>query len=565
MSDTNHEETADQSPEIKPESPAPAHDAEEFVSIAPNFESASQDETESNAAASVDPRDEMIRKLQEEIADLKLKTQLAPGEGNQTPDGLRRQYETKLKDVMDKAREHARKLAQDRDEQRKLNEEKEAKLSQYKQLMAAANTQLEERDSTIRDLEKAEAHQKQIVEKLTNQMKSMENHYTKPPTGPIEASLSVSDQSGMEWLLVGERWWARRLINGQASVKHSLSMSQIRELEAEITRLKTAVDSSTNELLEYKRKVEKVLKEKSELSVSLKSPDAEAGVESARKILKLEAEISQQQTTIEGLRKQISSLQSSERNLLSQVSAAKAELSRLVDPVNKMEAQIVELRSEKKVLNEKLAVARSTISELTSELDSTRLANAVQQNLKPATAADNSVQPNSILKLDVHSVAVQTDLLPAILRSDHVPQTNTPKPEAVQTPSRTELVNQQHDAVALPLRQQIKDLIIELESEKHEHSMTIAQLQVVKEELRKLEAQRKLGSDLTDPVKVEYMRNVARRFIALAPHTGSDEFEQLVPVILNFFGLEGDEAIALMKERRKRVQESSNLTFPKLW
>ena len=96
--------------------------------------------------------------------------------------------------------------------------------------------------------------------------------------------------------------------------------------------------------------------------------------------------------------------------------------------------------------------------------------------------------------------------------------------------------------------------------------MTISQLSVVKEELRKVEAEKKLGSDLTDPVKVEYMRNVARRFIAIAPQNSSDEFEQLIPVILNFFGLEGDEAISLMKDRRRRISGStSSSNFPKLW
>jgi hypothetical protein len=546
----------------------PYHSAGDFVSIPPEDEAASQNTVSAASLPTIDPKDELIQKLRDELAELKSRPHLPGNEGSETPDGLRRQYESKLKDVMEKAREHAKKLAQDRDEQRKLNEEKEAKLSQYKQLMSAANAQLEERDSTIRELEKAEAAQKQEVEKLNQQMKSMETHFTKPPPGPIEASLNVVDSSGLEWILVGDRWWARSLVSGQVTVKQALSVSQLRELESDMTKLKLAASQSSEELTEYKRKVEKVLREKSSSSSSSRQADPEAGVETARKILKLESEIAQHQSTIQAMKKQVTSLQSSEKNLVSQVSSAKAELSRLVDPVNKMESQIVELKSDKKVLSEKLAAARGTISELTLEQETARLATAVQQNLKVSPvvvqASETTPVPTSAVKEGI-SISVQTELLPAILRSDHTPQASTPMPEMIQPPSRPELVNPQHDAVAFPLRQQIKDLIIELEDEKHEHTMTITQLNVVKEELRKLEAQKKLGTDLTDPVKVEYMRNVARRFIASAPNSGSDEFEQLIPVILNFFGLEGDEAVRLMKERRKRLEQGGHLSFPKLW
>jgi hypothetical protein len=94
--------------------------------------------------------------------------------------------------------------------------------------------------------------------------------------------------------------------------------------------------------------------------------------------------------------------------------------------------------------------------------------------------------------------------------------------------------------------------MFDLETEREDHLKTVERLNQVREELCNREAEKKLSADLTDSVKVEYMRNVARRFVQLAPWVqGSDEFEQLVPVILNFFGLDGPEAIRLMKERRK--------------
>ena len=513
-------------------------------------------------------KDNIISRLMEEISELRRHSSGALQQsGSESMEGLKKQYDSKLKDVMEKARDHAKKIATERDELRRVNDEKDAKLLQQKQLIAAANVELEENEGRVRELDRSLVIEKQAVEKLQQQMHSMENHYTKPPLGQLEASLSVLDTSGTEWLLVEDRWWKRSaLLNSIVSVKASLSSKELGSLQNQISQLNGALGKSRRDLDQYKKKVDQVLREKSGTPAPV---DSDSGLETTKRVMKLEEELNHHISTISSLKKQIVVLQGHEKNLLAQLASVNAENSRLGEPADKMEARLSSLQSENRMLTDKLIVARATIAELTRDLEESRSVVAVQPNAPLVTEVADSqaheAEPDSQIQLI--SISTQTDLLPAILRSDpSVSVSANARASPSQAPTRPDSVNAQHDAVAIPLRQQIRDLILELESEKHEHGMTISQLSVVKEELRKVEAEKKLGSDLTDPVKVEYMRNVARRFIAIAPQNSSDEFEQLIPVILNFFGLEGDEAISLMKERRRRISGStSSSNFPKLW
>ena len=513
-------------------------------------------------------KDNIISRLMEEISELRRHSSGALQQsGSESMEGLKKQYDSKLKDVMEKARDHAKKIATERDELRRVNDEKDAKLLQQKQLIAAANVELEENEGRVRELDRSLVIEKQAVEKLQQQMHSMENHYTKPPLGQLEASLSVLDTSGTEWLLVEDRWWKRSaLLNSIVSVKASLSSKELGSLQNQISQLNGALGKSRRDLDQYKKKVDQVLREKSGTPAPV---DSDSGLETTKRVMKLEEELNHHISTISSLKKQIVVLQGHEKNLLAQLASVNAENSRLGEPADKMEARLSSLQSENRMLTDKLIVARATIAELTRDLEESRSVVAVQPNAPLVTEVADSqaheAEPDSQIQLI--SISTQTDLLPAILRSDpSVSVSANARASPSQAPTRPDSVNAQHDAVAIPLRQQIRDLILELESEKHEHGMTISQLSVVKEELRKVEAEKKLGSDLTDPVKVEYMRNVARRFIAIAPQSSSDEFEQLIPVILNFFGLEGDEAISLMKERRRRISGStSSSNFPKLW
>ena len=510
------------------------------------------------SAEGSDPRDAEMRRLREELASLRL--QRSPS----TPpdiEALKKQYEGKLKDVMEKARDHAKKLASERDELKKQVEEREGKVANFKQLMAAASSDMNSKDARILELEEEARSSSSRVKKLEDQMTAMEAHYTKPPTGKLIATLSVRDATGTEWILVQDRWWKRVQLGDDLSVQAKLDSDQLRAHQREVDGLQKQLEGAHKEFQDYKKKVEVVLQGR---SVSSTPVESEEGLKSVKKIMKLEAEAVQNMKTITELRGQVSELQSSEKSLVAQVASAKQEIARLVEPVNALEQQISTLRADKKTLSEKLHQARDKIAELSRKVEDARIASVVlaEQRSASETALSSETVESVPFRPDVATTGTQTDFAPTILFQES-PQPTPVSPQ--QPPSRPELVNAQHDSVAMPLRQQIRELILELEAEKHEHAMTAEQLSVVKEELRKIEAEKKLGADLNDPVKVEYMRNVARKFIALAP-TADDEFEQLIPVILTFFGLEGHEAVALLKERKRRLQSSSSsIQFPKLW
>ena len=137
--------------------------------------------------------------------------------------------------------------------------------------------------------------------------------------------------------------------------------------------------------------------------------------------------------------------------------------------------------------------------------------------------------------------------------------------------------NSYHDSVVLPLRAQIRSLIEDLDAEKHLHDLTKLQLVAVKEALRRVESDTKFASDLTDPTKIEYMRNVGRKFFTLVPLEVSEEMEQMLPVMLSLFQISPEDIGKMIGDRKKkrtehaqsstssRLVNSFSSSIPKLW
>ena len=462
-----------------------------------------------------------------------------------TSEGMKKQYEAKLKDVMEKARDHAKKIANERDEFRRQCDEKESKLNQFKQLMNRATGELELKERRIRELEEDVVNSASKVEKVEEQMKAVESHYTDPPKGPVESVLSVGDANGTQWILTADsRWWRMEQLesSGISETLH-LDHKVFRKYQGEVHALQDQLEAKSHEFHEYKRKVEILLNEKRSPSIMGTSEAEALGLKATKKIMKLEDELAVNLSTIEGLRKRNLELQSAEKNLQAQVNSAKSEIARAQEPGRQMERKIRQLEMEKNGLVEKLSSSRSNLVEMSKQLEDARAALALGGFPEfPDPVASTPPFGNTSLKNLVASSA-QTD---PIIHSIFLPAVSAEEPPTI--PSH----NSQHDLVAIPLRSQIRQLMFDLETEREDHLKTVERLNQVREELCNREAEKKLSADLTDSVKVEYMRNVARRFVQLAPWVqGSDEFEQLVPVILNFFGLDGPEAIRLMKERRK--------------
>lgn len=515
---------------------------------------------------------EDLRVRDETITALKAEINLLKNTGERSPenaDTAKKQYETKLREVMEKAREHAKKIANERDEFKKQSEEKESNLAHLNQSLRDAMAQVGAKDMKLAEVESRAAQSVDISSKLQSKIEAMERTYTVPPEGKQTGSVSVTDQNGTEWVLIEDRWWRRTVLGDRlVSVQLRIDPEQGNKARLELKRMQDRLDAKQAEFVEYKRKVDLVMNEKLAGPSPITSENSSVSLQSARKMMKLEEDLTKANSTISELHKRISDMQVNEKSLVAQITLAKLEINKLVDPVKSMEVRVTELEEERRSLKDECGSYKSLVHELTSELESVKLANSSPQSSEPLSTPETPrMEPQQpSISVEAVSVATQTDSgpSPALLRATPAIPVSVP-----ETPvQRVENPISQHDAVAIPLRHQIKALITDLEKQKHDHSMTIEQLRVVKEELRRIEASKKLESDLTDPVKVEYMRNVARKFIALAPVSESVEFEALIPVILNFFGLEGDEAISLMKERQKRLTgntSSSNSYFPKIW
>lgn len=470
---------------------------------------------------------------------------MTPKDAMTPTESMKKQYEAKLKDVMEKARDHAKKIANERDDLRRQCDEKETRLLQFKQLMNRATGELEAKESRIQELETQLAVSSSKLVRVEAQLDAMESHFTKPPDGHIECVLSVSDLGGTEWVLTAEnRWWKRQQLYSDldlSGVVH-LSFSVLKKHQEELRSYEAQLEAKSVEFQEYKKKVDLLLSERS----TPRTADSDKGFEATRKMMKLEEDLTSSISTNVLLKKQISELKSVERNLLGQLSSAKSEISKVLEPVGQMESKIEALEEDKNKLIEKLAASRLNFIELSRQLEEARAALAF---LAPSSQQDNF---SSHQDMTASTPPVENKMTWATVSTSTACQTETQlffHSEERDRPAISAPITSQHDAVAIPLRSQIRQLMVDLEKEREDHALTVDALGKIKLELHNLVSEKKLASDLTDPVKVEYMRNVARRFVSLAP--GSDEFDQLIPVILNFFGLDGDEAAKLIQQRKK--------------
>jgi hypothetical protein len=435
---------------------------------------------------------------------------------------VKRQYEAKLKDVMDKARDHARKIAGERDEFRRqlLDRDKEvAKLTKRIQANASVATA-----GTVQNLEL--------------RLQSMEKYYTVPPVEFMSDPLCVVDEQGVQWTLLTETsagssehrrsWWKRELVDQPSAFENSptLSLSSLKHMTTELQKLRRELTFKSAEFDEYKSKAQSLLVKKQSDELYLPHED----LTHVSRVMELEGNITKLTSRITALEARNSELEKNEKSLKSQVKNQSTELSTLSEQLNCMRAE-----------NDSLA-------------DAVQNARTVVPDLAPPLSPSSSpVSPYSTLSADsppmeppsTFHIATQTD---TIVRSESI-KTSPSLPAT------------SHDAVVIPLRQQIRDLLDELESEKRFHALTQNQLDVVKEEFRKLSGEYQLGADLVDPVKVEYMRNVGRKFISLIPKQG-DEFENLLSVVLPFFQISSEEISRILEERR--VTGSSSFSI-KLW
>ena len=444
------------------------------------------------------------------------------------PETLKKQYESKLKDVMEKAREHARKIAGERDEQKRLNDEKEGKLLQLKQQLQAVTLALETKTPEIRELHAEVERKSSAMTNLELQLAAMEQHYTQPEAD-VEGVASFE-----EWVLAKSkstgqsRWWRKSVLPENMPVGATLDAEQMSRLTLELASVR-------KEFGEYKKKVELVLAERKE---EPRLP--ENGIETARKLMKQDEALAAANTSISRLAKQVSELQLVEKGLEGRLASASCEVVKLKEQGVGLELKLGESQAESSRLSAALTAGAKEFEDLKTQLDLARAQSVatIPSSQTASTQTDevvsDVVKPEPLLVRKVSPQASHTS--PS--QPSHTPHAS---PHA---PTHTYL-----DQIAIPLRAQIRQLVSDVETEQQAHRLTQTQLSVVKGELRRVEAETRMAAHLADPLRMEYMRNVARRFAVLLPITDDSELEKLVPVVLSFFQIPAEETASLLAQR----------------
>ena len=499
-------------------------------------------------------------------------SQLQPSEIQDT-ETIKKQFDHKLKDVMEKAREHAKKIANERDDFRKQVEDKETKLLQFKQLMNEAKSTIEVKDSELRQFQSEIDTYKSKYDNLNLQISKMESHYTNPPN-LTESSVEVKfeDTDGTEWVLtqsVGNEksWWRVTAFTHDTGIRSmglvpQVSVAEINQLKLGLDSAKSELANKMNEFEEYKKRAESLL---SNVSQSVPS-DSHSSAEHVRKLMKAEEEMTRLTSTVSRLGKRISQLESVEKSLRTELDDKDRSIDVEKRQVETLSRRVKEIEIEREKIVSEITAKDETISELRSKIRELNSERAVESLLpqKPVSASPKSVS--------VPTVAVPTKKTPTLVLANMGTQTiDLQVSSAGVVPAVQGTNTSYHDSVVIPLRNQIRSLIEELESEKHQHDLTKEQLLAVKEALRKVESDSTFASDLTDPTKIEYMRNVGRKFFSLVPHQVSEELEQILPVMLSLFQLPSEEVGRLLTDRRQRAARPdsggliNSFSIPKLW
>ena len=491
--------------------------------------------------------------LKGRIADLELR-QRSPS-ASQEIETVKKQYDAKLKDVMEKARDHAKKIANERDEFRKQSEEKEVKLSQHIQVMADAKTSSEYKEVEVQTLKDELKKLKNKCDNLQLQLSSMESHYTTPPRLEECTILSrFQDKSGTVWIQLDHKqsvsWWNSSLFP-QTLTENSplLSALEFESLRKSIATTKLELQKKVSEFEEYKNRAESLLSDPHQSAAT--PPD----MDTVRKLMKAEEEVVKLNSNITRLNKRVSHLEAEEKRFRAELEFRDSQLGDHRQEYALLESRMRDVEYEKQKMVAEQTTKEAVIADLRGKIRQLNSEKAVESLVipPPNLSPKNSVPlPAAVIKPPILTSNMSTQTIEDVLSLPVVSNTSY------------------HDSVVSPLRSQIRSLIEELEAEKHQHDLTKEQLAVVKEAFRKVESDNAFSSDMTDSTKIEYMRNVGRKFVSLVPIEVTEELEQILPVMLSLFQLSPDEVTRLIRKRQANHSTSSRLmnsltSIPKLW
>jgi hypothetical protein len=499
-----------------------------------------------------------ITQLEEELRETKIDDR--KHEDSETAIAqVKNQYDIKLKEFMDRARDHAKKIALERDDYRRQSEEKDAILIQFKKEMVDQVTSNQMKDKRIDELQSKS-------DELLSKLAHIES---KSKIDLVSATPICVFHDTMKWILVevgNEKTWINMDAGFSGWNLENLPHVSISEIE----KLNEKLAAKEAEFLEYKNKAQSAILQ-SRPTGSTTPPVGD--MDTVRKLLKAEDDLAKANVTNQKLQKRVHDLETSEADLRKHIDREKTSASRLCKEIEDLTLGLDHAYSDKTRLLSELETSHGVIEDLRKKIRELNTEKAMQelvldqsQEIETQTVGVSAIASPvvSVTKLAVCDTGSQT--VPIV--EDPPLQTNRLAPLTLLAA---------HDSIAIPLRQKIRELTELLEVEKSQHGETKVQLCGVKEELRKIISDRSFIVDSNDATRIEYMRNVGRKFFSLLPPRGglTDELEQLFPVILSLFQLSNEEVHGLVVQRRQQAGSNNNGTasssivnsfsIPKIW
>jgi hypothetical protein len=574
------------------------------IALAATTGAATSDEhgVDSGAAADADAR---VAKMQEELAS---------------------ESEAKIAEVVRKAKEHVKQvqtrleaaLAENQELSTKhtdLDEshrQQQDKLTKYKQLMAQANTRIEESDENVKQLREELNRVLADRTSMQGQLGNMDKRFNVPPTreeidrgGGIETAVEADNDD--VWCLIRSvdpggdstsssdqcRWWllSQLDVDDKPVPLQRRWKGEVSALRAQMQRFKRRSEDLQEEFDAYKAKAGQALQTNASHSEEIASRERKLDhLGEQVQSLTLSLQHAQGEKT-----KAVEDLTETRRKLL-EASARRGELEKVLDTrvregeerlesavlscKNSLKAEMDTLEQQwcekERAYQQKLDLQRTQKESLDDEIEGlrarvTQLAAAGQA----AAAATEAAERNAAARLAAASAKVPS-----------------PPPEPVASPlstaeraeleaCRRELEELRKvaaaegtaspeasagDESALPpqainlqasvawqdlvsLRQQVRQLEQEAREERERAEVEKSACDTVRAELRDLSQQQKLQTTVGQTQQMEYIRNVFKKFVESLP-VGGTEQEQLIPVLMTFFSFAAEDARTIQGKRK---------------
>lgn len=567
-----------------------------------------------------------VQELQRQLAELR-------GEHHRT----KQEHDAKIAEVVRKAKEGVlqlqtrleaslaenKEMAERHSDVDATFKQQQEKVQKYKQLMAAANSRIEESEAAVRELRDSLSRSQAQRLNLQEIVDSTEKSLSVPPSKEEIARrggilVAVETDNDDVWCLISTaaanlpaeeepeaisaesrkaRWWllSQLEVDDRPIPLQRRWKGEVSALRAQMLRFKKRSEELQEEFDSYRDKANAALQ-----STASHSQEIQIRERRAERLGEQLQAVTRELENAEAEKATLGAELCDVKRRLGDASARKGELERLLErrqreaeehcrasleaqraksashqedcernwrERDRQQIQELEIRSvQKEALDVEVASLRALLDTRSAEAS---VAAEEAAAAKAAASAAKAAAAEAISAARAKPVAP----LPPPMPEAEVSKTSSrlePNSEVVAPEVKAKLPTQAYALTAstawqdlVNLRSQVRQLETHLQDERQQLTAARKDAEAAKLELRELTVQQRLRETMGQHQQMEYIRNVFRKFVESLPQGSSAEHEQLIPVLMTFFKFGPEDARAIQSKRQGGKAQSIWSRFQK--